>query len=99
MTAPSDNEDAGGRRDEPFPGGSLAGRGGPPAERLREQLRRELGEVPRESPSEPAEGESAEGEEPAEGKEPAEDNEPAEDDEPPAGDLDRNEEGGRPQDG
>ena len=31
--------------------------GGPPAERLREQLERELGEIPPESPSEPMERE------------------------------------------
>jgi hypothetical protein len=43
--------------------------GGPPAERLREQLERELGEVPAETPSEPQEGEAPPSEDADERKE------------------------------
>ena len=50
-----DNMEASGKHDEgPFPGGTPDDPGGPPARRLREQLEREFGEVPCDSPSEPA---------------------------------------------
>ena len=50
-----------GQDDEgPFPGGSSDEPGGPPARRLREQLERELGEVPHQSPSESADEPPAE---------------------------------------
>jgi hypothetical protein len=52
MTVRASGDDEG-----PFPGGTPDEPGGPPARRLREQLERELGEVPQESPSEPAEQE------------------------------------------
>jgi hypothetical protein len=59
---------AAGHPDEgPFSGGSPDEPGGPPARRLREQLEREFGEVPPESPSEPAKTESEDDEDGKEG--------------------------------